>query len=401
MKKRILFVDDEPLMVDMFRLMFESMVDEWDLHFAKSGPEALALLEKTPCEVIVSDMRMPGMNGAQLLNEVMRLYPKTARIILSGYAEREVVAKCVGAAHQFLSKPSDVVTLKSTLARVCALDVFLQDEHLKALVAQMGVLPSVPTLYFRVLQELQSANASIERIGELVAMDPAMTAKMLQLVNSAFFGIARKISNPVEAVQLLGVGTVRSLALCIHAFSCFDQAKLKEFSFERIWSHSVLTGIFAKKIAQSEGAESMVVDEAFIAGLLHDLGKLMLISNMTDQYREAVALGQSGKLSILAAEQKIFASTHADLGAYLLGLWGLPVSIVEAVALHHAPVKTLTRTFSPLTAVHVANVLEHEHSGHTAPNSRPPLDDAYLTAIGAQDRLARWRKTVAHEKAAR
>jgi HD-like signal output (HDOD) protein len=222
-----------------------------------------------------------------------------------------------------------------------------------------------------------------------------MTAKMLQLVNSAFFGIARKISNPVEAVQLLGVGTVRSLALCIHAFSCFDQAKLKEFSFERIWSHSVLTGIFAKKIAQAEGAESMVADEAFIAGLLHDLGKLMFISNMTDQYREAAALVQNNRLNVLAAEQKLFAATHADVGAYLLGLWGLPVSVVEAVALHHTPGKTLTRTFSPLTAVHVANVLEHEHSSHTAPDCRPLLDEGYLTAIGSHERLSQWRRTVA------
>ena len=171
MKKRILFVDDEPLMGDLFRLMFESMKDEWELYFANSGPEALELLERVPCEVVVSDMRMPGMNGAQLLNEVMKRYPKTARIILSGYAERETVAKCVGAVHQFLQKPSDILTLKSTLTRVCALDLFLHDGKLRALVAQMGVLPSLPSLYFRVLQELQSPNASAERIGELVGMD--------------------------------------------------------------------------------------------------------------------------------------------------------------------------------------------------------------------------------------
>jgi putative nucleotidyltransferase with HDIG domain len=392
-KKRILFVDDEPLMGDLFRLMFESMKDEWQLHFATSGPEALALLEQTPCEVVVSDMRMPGMSGAQLLNEVMQRYPKAARIILSGYAEREAVAKCVGAAHQFLQKPSDVLSLKATLKRVCALDVFLQDEKLKALVAQMGVLPSLPSLYFRVLQELQSPEASAERIGELVGMDPAMSAKLLQLVNSAFFGIARTISNPTEAVQFLGVGMVRSLALTIHAFSCFDQSKLAEFSFERIWNHSVTVGVFAKKMSQLENAESVTVDEAFVAGLLHDLGKLMLISNMTSQYREVMALVHQGHASVSEGEAKVFGATHAEVGAYLLGLWGLPVSIVEAVALHHVPSRNPHRTFCPLTAVHVANFLEHERSGDVWGASRPQLDTAYLTKLGLQDRVERWRKT--------
>jgi HD-like signal output (HDOD) protein len=391
MKKRILFVDDEPLMGDLFRLMFESMKEEWDLYFASSGPEALGLLEKVPCEVVVSDMRMPGMNGAQLLNEVLKRYPKAARIILSGYAERETVAKCVGAVHQFLQKPSDILTLKSTLTRVCALDLFLQDEKLRALVAQMGVLPSLPSLYFRMLQELQSPDASAERIGEIVGMDLAMTAKLLQLVNSAFFGISRKISNPTEAVQFLGVGTVRSLALTIHAFSCFDEGKLAEFSFERIWNHSVTVGVFAKKMSQLEGSESMTADESFIAGLLHDIGKLMLISNMTKDYRGVMSLVQQQKLSVSQAEAKIFGATHAEVGAYLLGLWGLPVPIVEAVALHHHPSTSFNRSFCPMTAVHVSSFLDHERSGGTYGEACPPLDLDYLAEIGRRERIDYWR----------
>jgi len=391
-KKNILFVDDEPLMGDLFSLMFEGMKEEWELHFAHTGQEALKLLEKTPCEVVVSDMRMPGMTGAQLLNEVQRRWPNTARIVLSGYAERESVAKCIGAAHQFLQKPSDVLTLKTTLTRVCALDSVLQDGNLKALVSQMAVLPSLPSLYFRVLQELQSPDSSAERIGDIVSMDLAMTAKLLQLVNSAFFGISRQISNPTEAVQFLGVGTVRSLAISLHAFSCFDQSKLAEFSFERIWNHSLTVGVFAKRLCQLEGQEMMTVDEAFISGLLHDIGKLMLISNKTDQYREVIRLVQTEPVTIGQAEQRVFGATHAEVGAYLLGLWGLPVPIVEAVALHHRPADSVNGIFSPLTAVHVSDFLEHERSGDVGDGTRPPLDPNYLKRIKVDDRLDRWRR---------
>jgi len=392
MKKRLLFVDDEPGMLDLFRLMFKGMNEQWEMFFATSGPDALALLEKMPFEVIITDMRMPGMNGAQLLSEVMHRYPRTARIILSGYAEQEAVAKCVGAAHQYLIKPSDLATLKSTLSRVCALDLFLSNETLKALVSKMGVLPSLPSLYFRILQELQSPFASIERIGEIVTMDPAMTAKMLQLVNSAFFGVSRKIANAAEAVSLLGVGTVRSLAISLHAFSCFDQSKLNEFSFERIWDHSMTTGVLAKKITQLRNVERTMADESFIAGLLHDIGKLMMISNLPDQYRQALTLARQKPLTISEAEREVFGATHADVGAYLLGLWGLPVPIVEAVALHHTPSKNISRHFSPLTAVHVADVLEHERSGSPNSISSPHLDADYLAEANLQNEVTHWRE---------
>lgn len=390
-RKTVLFVDDEPTMLEVYRMVFKSLNDDWELHFASSGQDALKKLQSQPFAVIVSDMRMPGMNGAQLLTEVLKDYPRTARIILSGYAEQESVAKCVGAAHQFLLKPCDVMTLRSTLTRVLALDVFLHNERLKELVAKMGSLPSVPSLYFKIMQELQSPDASVDRIGEIVSQDPAMTAKLLQLVNSAFFGISRKISNPTEAVQFLGVNTVRSLALSIHAFSCFERARLDGFSFDRVWNHCLTVGTLAKKIAQAETSDRAAEDEAFIAGLLHDVGKLMLAANLPDQYQEALEVAQERKLSLTEAEQLVFGSTHADVGAYLLGLWGLPVPIVEAVALHHRPVRQCEERFTPLTAVHAANALEYEFSGYPPQAFPSALNLSYLASVGLVDRVEDWR----------
>ncbi len=394
-KKRIMFVDDESALLECFEILLQPMEDEWEVSFRNSGAEALALMEKSRFDVIVSDMRMPGMNGAQLLSEVMERHPQTARIILSGYAEQENVAKCVGAAHQFLMKPCDLETLKSALLGVCALDVFLRNEKLKALVANMTVLPSVPSVYFRVLKELQSPMARLETIAEIVSTDPGMTAKLLQLVNSAFFGISRSISNPAEAVQLLGIATVRSLALSIHAFGVFEQPKAASFSLARVWNHSLGTGLAAKTIAQIASGEAHLADETFISGLLHDLGKLMLSSNRASEYQQAADLARQRNLTICEAEQEIFGATHADIGAYLLGLWGLPVPIVEGVALHHTPLKSVTRTFSPLTAVHVANVLQHESNPQPEEAVLSKLDENYLAELGLKDELPKWRTALA------
>jgi putative nucleotidyltransferase with HDIG domain len=391
MKKRILFVDDEPSMLELFRLLFKPMESEWDVDFARGGLEGLALMEKEPFQVVITDMNMPGMNGAQFLNEVMQRHPQSARLILSGYAEQETVAKCVGAAHQYLMKPCDVISLRTILSRVCALDVFLKNETLQGLVSRMGVLPSIPSVYFQVLKELQSPYASLDRIGELLATDPAMAAKILQLVNSAFFGVSRRISHPSEAVQLLGVGTVRSLALSLHAFSCFDQSKMRNFSFEPLWNHSLTTALLAKRIAQGEEVDLATVDEAFISGLLHDLGKLMLVANMPDEYEAVLDRARLSDCSLHEAEQEMFGATHADVGAYLLGLWGLPVPIVEAVALHHHPERNVHQAFTPLTAVHVANGLDHERTDAPTESSPSKIHSKYLADLGMEDRLPRWR----------
>src|SRR5216683_1384998 len=230
MKKRILFVDDEVNVLQGLRRMLNPMRHEWEMVFVESGQEALALLAQAPCDVIVSDMRMPGsdmrmpgMDGTQLLTQVMERFPLTVRIILSGYADSAMILKAVGPVHQYLAKPCDAATLQLTIARACALRSLLADPTLQGLVAGMQTLPSLPTLYLEVLEAVQDPQGSLERVGDIMSRDISMTAKMLQLVNSAFFGLRRHVSNPGEAVKLLGLDTIKALILSMQVFSRFDQ----------------------------------------------------------------------------------------------------------------------------------------------------------------------------------
>lgn len=391
MKQRILFVDDEAMLLEMYRLVFENEQDRWDIQFASGAQEALTMMEKEPFDVIVSDMRMPGMSGADLFQEVMKRFPKSSRLIMSGYADQEQIAKCIGATHQFIAKPFDIKLLKSTIWRVCALDGWLLDEKLRTVVAQLYSVPSLPSLYFRIMDALASPDAGVDTIGTIVAKDPAMTAKILQLVNSAFFGIARKVSNAVEAVQYLGVGRVRSLVLSLHVFSCFDKLKIPNFSIERVWAHSMATGLLAQKIARAERAGRNDTDEAYVAGMLHDIGKLMLASSFADQYTQAANIASERKIPMIEAEREVFGVSHAEVGAYLLGLWGLPISIVEAVALHDSPRASGIKTFTPLTAVHAASVFENEIFDSGLSTTTAKIDAEYMAGIGLADRVEDWR----------
>ncbi len=395
-KTRILFVDDDPLILNMLELALQTMNEEWETEFAPSGEDALARMAKQPYDVVVSDMIMPGMSGAELLNEVMQRHPATIRLILSSFADQETALMCVGAAHQFLSKPFTLGALKASLVRVHHLRTRVGNPEIRDLVNRKGSLPSIPAVYFEILSALQKPDCPTQDLGDIVAKDPALTSKLLQLVNSAFFGFANSVSNPHEAVLLLGVGTIRSLALSTQLFSAFKANEFKNSPLEQVWTHSLQVGQVAQRLAQWETGDQELMEQAFTAGTLHDVGKLILAANLPETY--PALLSQARQQPLLTLEQEALHATHADAGAYLLDLWGLPAPLVEAVAWHHQPAQTDHLTFSPLTAVHIANVLVHEAHA-PAPDGldtpAPVLDADYLAGLGLADHLESWRAELA------
>jgi HD-like signal output (HDOD) protein len=381
--KRILFVDDEPFILQGLRRMLHGQRHEWKMEFASGAAQALELMAQAPFDVVVSDMRMPGLNGAQLLTEVMRRYPRTVRIILSGHADKELILQCVGSTHQYLSKPCDPEALKAVIQRAASLDYLHQHELLTTLVGQMDHLPTIPALYSAIVEVLNNPNTSIEELSALIARDIAMTARILKLVNSAFFGLGRPISDTNEAVTHLGFDTVKSLALALDTFGQMSGKTAVNPGLEPVWTHSVAVSNCARLIARFEGADRKVQDEAYVSGLLHDVGKLVLLANLPDEGHRARQLAAEKRLPEWQAEREVFGADHAAVGGYLLGLWGLPVPVVEAVALHHEPALGTAREFSPLAAVHAANAIVH--------GPEAPLDSSYLQLIGVPDRVDGWR----------
>ena len=389
MKPQILFVDDEPLVLQGLQRSMRSMRNEWDMAFLDNAAAALAFMAETPVSVIVSDMRMPVMNGAQLLGEVMKRHPKTVRLILSGHADQELILQCVGSTHQFLSKPCDPEQLRATVRRAMDLESNLKNERLQQLVGRMEHLPSVPSLYSEIVDKMHDPEVVLEDVGAIIAKDAGMTAKMLKLVNSAFFGLRREVSSPAEAVSYLGLDTIKSLVLSMHAFSQFETANAAGFSLAAVWNHSMATAAAAKQLTLMETHDRKLMDEAFVAGLLHDAGKIALAFNFPDEYTKIMAQAQANGGDLIRAEQEILGANHADVAGYLLGLWGLPTPVVEAIALHHHPGLSHNDSFSPLTAVHVANALLN-----ASPDQSPAVDWKYLERLQCADRLDSWRETL-------
>jgi HD-like signal output (HDOD) protein len=387
---KILFVDDDVAELAGLQHTLAPMARQWSMQFATSGKQALEMLGRTSFEIVVADVGMPDMDGVQLLSEVMHRHPDTVRIALLERPKEGTVVRSAGATHQYLTKPCSLQTLTETVARATALRSLLADEGLKKLVAQVRTLPSLPALYTRLVAECRSPRGSLKTVGEIIGEDVGMTAKILNLVNSAFFGLKTRVSSPVQAVQLLGLDTVKGLVLTAAVFSQFEQTRLGRFSIVTFWRHSLITGSFARIVATQERRDQHFANDASVAGMLHDAGQLILAAHLPDQYGQALELVTAGQRSLCEAEREVFGSTHATVGAYLLGLWGLPDAVVEAVAYHHNPSAAAERVFAPLTAVHVADAFADELIAVGEHGN--PFDMRYLDAIRLAHRVAHWRE---------
>lgn len=392
--KRILFVDDEPNVLEGLQNMLRKQRRSWEMVFAIGGEAALAELGKAPFDVIVSDMRMPGMDGATLLERVRERHPATARIVLSGHAEQEAAVRALQVAHRFLSKPCDADSLRLVIEQTVRLQALLSNDAVRQVIGRLDKLPSVPRTYQELVRATADPTVGITDIARIVEQDTAMSIKVLQIVNSAYFGLAQKMTSVSKAVVYIGVELLKGLTLVAHVFSTMTKPPVEGFSYDELQRCSLLTARLAKRLVK----EPKLAEDAFTAGLVHDVGKLIVALSVPDDFKQIVSEAGNSELSFHAIEKKRLGMTHAELGAYLLGVWGLPIPVVEAVAFHHQSGLAVDGPFDVVAAVHVADALiDSACGGCKGLPAESQLDLPFLEKTGLAAQLPAWRRVAAEE----
>ena len=387
-KHKILFVDDEPFILQGIRRSTEEYTGNWIVDFATSGSEALKKLASESFDAVVTDMLMPGMDGVTLLKEVTEDHPGVLRFVLSGNTRDENILQATHLVHQMFPKPCDIDYVYKVVERSCLLRDMVSEPNLIRIITGIRSLPSAPTLYNNLLVELQSKEPDPQLVGDIIAQDPAMTAKILQLVNSAFFGLPNNISNPQRAVVILGLNTIKALTLGIHIFSEFKSSARFPISIETIWNHSLLVSNLARKIARILKLTPQDQEDAQVAGILHDTGKLLEYRIPNFFSRIQIDNGYIPPKS----EYQTLGTSHAEMGAYLLGGWGLPNQIVEAVLLHHNPGMQVSDTPNIISVLHIANGLMNMYRAEKKVRYEPYLDVAYVNKMGLSEKMSDWEE---------
>lgn len=352
--KRILFVDDEPDLLSGLRARLHKRRHEWEMVFLPNGMAAIDELQKQHADLIVTDVRMPGMDGGQLLSAMKARWPETIRIVMSGYAEPSKMLQLVALAHRYVSKPCDAEQLENVIERCFQLDSLLRDEKVKALVGRIGALPAMPKTYARLQAALGQPDVTSHQVADIISDDPMVAAKVLQVANSAFFRLAKKISRIRDAVAYLGFASIRNLVMSAEVFSQWEKLKTPPgLQPERLQAHAQHVAGACVALA----ANTPLADDALLVGLIHDIGYWVLIQECPTELQHALTHAAANNLSSEQAEREVLGTTHAEIGAYLLGLWGFPYNVVEAVAFHHAPQAVKQQSFDLLAVLSVAHSL--------------------------------------------
>jgi putative nucleotidyltransferase with HDIG domain len=375
-------------MQEFYRMVGTILGPEYQVHTASSGKEGLAFLQQTPADIVISDLVMPEMTGQEFMAAVTREHPETMRIVISAHEDQLTVAQSLMFGHRYFTKPFDFKNLAAVLKRICHLKHQVGSEKLKRVITGLGALPTPPKIYQRLSRAVHSPYSTMEEIGEIVQEDPGLTLKLLQISNSVYFGMARKVVTPMEAVQIVGLEILRALVLCIHAFKFYQDKQLKSISAAELWDHSLRTASAARKLSKYENLSDLACEEAYVSGLLHDIGKLVLAANADEDYQEIMNRSHREGTPVDQIEWEVFGATHAQIGAYLLGLWGLPEPVVSNVELHHSLELNANSGFTPAAAIHIAQFLER------STNRISQLDTRFLKQIGVENRLSDWERVL-------
>jgi HD-like signal output (HDOD) protein/ActR/RegA family two-component response regulator len=383
---QILFVDDEEMLLNGLRRSISAYCDNCGFTFVQTAEQALVLMSQKPFDVVITDLRMPRMDGIQLLERVKQQYPQTLRIVLSGNIKDVPTLKLVEVAHQVIAKPCDYETLIGVIDRSVRVRMYLSNPRLLGVIHNIRNLPSVPSIYTELMDAIDNETVDSTDIGRIIAKDTAMTAKILQLVNSAFFGIPGKITSAERATAYLGINTVRALVLGTHIFSSFESKYRQFFSIDSYWDCALKVSAIAKYMARDLGMGKEDQEAAQVAGIIHNIGTLLLLDYT--EYKTRLQISRKAVPPLM--EYKLFGVSHAEIGAYLLGIWGFSDMVVEAVALHHWPRTIIQRRTDLATVLHCANGI-YEMLVRNDKHVTPYLYMPYIKVLDFEEQVTEWK----------
>ncbi|MBT8138735.1 MAG: HDOD domain-containing protein [Gammaproteobacteria bacterium] len=370
----IAFVDDERNILDGIRRSLRKYRKEWNLHFFETADAMLESMQSERFDAIISDMRMPKKNGLDLLTEARTKSPETIRIVLSGYSEEEIVLESLHVTHSFIAKPANTETIVDCIEKTLRTREWLKNEELRHLLGSIDSLPTLPAIYDALMQELASPDCSMQNVANIVASDSALSSTALKIINSAFFGLARHIESVQQAVNMLGIETIKNIALVSSVFSSVKADKSIIAKMDSLNANSIKMGNLAQKLSKASGLDKRGMDHTQIAAMMSQLGDLISVC-----YKADLEKANAGDIE------------PALIGSYMLSIWNLPFAIIDAVRWHREPASGGIPELHPLTIVHAAWGFINCYKDTNAINLQSDyLDREYLLGAVDQQTLDEW-----------
>ncbi len=366
---------------------------QWDVVCVNDSNALIASLKELEFQAVMVASSAAIQADNDCFIRAMALQPQAVRILLQGMPLNVTqMSHALDLVHRVFGEECSMQEIVAGTEYLIRVNRLIFKQKTRDYVLSLGQLPSPPQVYQELNQVLGSERSNASHIGAVIGKDPALAAKVLKVVNSAYFRLDRQISSIREAVTLLGIRMLRTLSLSGHLVSLYPEHRnWSYFSFERINQRAVQVGHLAQQICHEMNTSQATQDQALVAGLLHDLGLLVFASQDPQSYRKVMVMSAQKNTPLCVVEKKMLGLFHGEVAAFLLAQWKLPAAIVEAVLLHHTPQLSASEDFTPLAAVHIADALLPQAETEIGANLANSLSLDYLKRLGVSDRLPHWQ----------
>jgi len=327
--------------------------------FAHSQADALKIISENNITIVISDLRIPKFNSQEFLSILQDNFPKIFRVCLASDNEKIKAIRLTKSIHRSVKIPLDHADLLKTINDLAKLMVYDLDAQLVEKINGLGAIPILPDIYLRLEKELCRSTFSMNRIAEIIQADPLMVARILHIAHSSFYNIPSGVTNLLQAINFLGVNIVKTLVLYVKVFSLRDVSPETRSVLKEIKTHSIHVAKFSKAMMEKETNDKKMIELAYISGLIHDVGKIVLLQ-LNDKQKHSSYAQNIHSSNSHEMEQKLFGVSHISVGSYILRLWGFQDEIIEAVARHHDSTILENKALSLKEIVFIANVFSYE-----------------------------------------
>lgn len=393
MKRTIYVVDDQKAVLQTVTFVLRTLGSGWEVSDFTDPAAALAAVKAQPPDAIVSDQMMPGLQGSELLEQVRAVSPRTIRVIMSGFVSLNKL-ELITSAHQYLAKPFDAFQLRDIMRRSFAAQERMDNQHLQSVVTAIRSIPSLPQVHHSLLAELKDSRNPCQTIAGLITTDPGLATKVLQLANSPLFGQGARVANVEDAVNRLGTDLIEAIILSQNIFSHYESLKGRDIDLPRVWAHCWETAKLAQRLCREKELRGKISEDAFLAGLLHEVGRFILIDNFPAEYQSACEAARQSNTPLAPHLKEVFRAAPLQISAYILELWGLPPAVVDCIASMDKPEANEASSFCLVSALYVANRIASQKFP-ADPYGLEEWNTGYLRAIGCEQEIPAWEKLAA------
>ena len=390
MKRSIYVVDDEELVLKMTVLIVRSMDHDWEVTGFLDPLSALEAVKARAPDAVLTDQMMPTMLGNQMLEQVRVVSPTTIRLLMSGSFDPCNVTP-ITLAHQTIAKPFEAAEMQDLIRRSFAAQKRVIDQGLQSMMTSIRSIPSLPQTHHALRAQLESAGNTSTSIACLIGANPGLSVKVLQLANSSLFKPDYQVTSLIEALHCLGIETITAIVLSQSVFRNYESLKHREIDLRRVKGHCWETACLAQHLCREKKLPKKTGEEAFLAGLLHEVGRFMLADNFPEQFGAACDEARQSKIPLAVCLRRVFQATSSQMSAYVLDLWGCPGPVIHSILFQDNPEKDQTPGFSMTSALYAAD--------HLASRKSPPdsfaleeWNTSYLQAIGCAEDIPTWEK---------